>query len=96
MMAEKSPRGATVVRGASPGPLVIRVDGRGKRVYYAIRERHGCDGNGRVYAVARLGAAFAYTSRTLPDLSCECPAFYTRGRCIHTGLLIALERENRV
>lgn len=96
MPETKSPRGATVVRGSFPGPLVVRVDGRGKRVYYLCRERHDCDGRGRVYVVARLGASFTYTVRTLPELSCECPAFYTRGRCIHTGLLIALEQKERV
>lgn len=85
-----------MVRPANPGPAVVRVDGRGKRIYYLIRERAGCDGAGRVYVVARLGASFAYTVRTLPELSCECPGYYTRGRCIHTGLLIALERERRV
>lgn len=96
MPETKAPRGATVIRGALPGPLVVRVDGRSKRVYYLCRERLGCDGRGRVYAVARLGAAFAYTVRTLPELSCECPAYYTLGRCIHTGLLVALERGERV
>jgi hypothetical protein len=97
-MQAKQARGATVVRGPRPGPMVVRVDGKGKRVWYLIRERDPDPGppRCRVFAVARLGAAFAYTVKPLPDMSCECPAWYTRGRCVHTGLLFALERDGRL
>jgi len=98
MAEKKQARAVTVVRAAIPGPAIVRVDGRGKRVWYLIREREGDPGPppARVFAVARLGAASAYTVRVAPSVSCECVGWYAHEKCIHTGMLAALLETGRV
>lgn len=87
-----------MVREPSPGPTVVRVDGKGKRTWYMIVERDPDPGPpaGRLFSVARLGAGYAYTVRGLPVLSCECVGWYARGRCVHTGLIAALTRTGKL
>lgn len=98
MPEAKQARAVTVVRGTIPGPAVVRVDGRGKRVWYLIREREGDPGppKARVFVVARLGAASAYTVRVAPSVSCECVGWYAHEKCIHTGMLAALIATKRI
>lgn len=98
MPQPKQARAVTVVRGAIPGPAVVRVDGRGKRVWYLIRERESDPGppKARVFAVARLGAATAYNVRCEPAVSCECVGWYSHSKCIHTGMLAALIATERI
>lgn len=105
MSKTKRSRGVTVVRGPSPGPAVVRADGKGKRVYYLIHERQPDRGPfpetrpgtvARVFTVARLGATSAYVVRCDPAVSCECVGWYAHNRCIHTGMLAALVAANRL
>lgn len=102
MAQAKQARAVTVVRDLNPGPAIVRVEGRGKRVWYLVLEcepdpgPHPVSGPARVFSVARLGAASAYTVRTYPAVSCECIGWLAHSKCIHTGLLAALIREHRV
>lgn len=94
-------RAAVIVRGVNPGPLVVRIDGRGRKVYYLVHERGGIpQPSGRVFAVARLGAAAAYTVRLdSPHESgpaCECISWYVRAQCVHVGMLAGLVAAGRL
>lgn len=99
----KNNRAVVVLRKISPGPAIVRVDGRGRRVYYLMCERDPDPGpapwRGRVFTVARLGASFAYTVRVADPgsvHSCECIGWYANTRCVHTSLLAALIRAHRI
>jgi hypothetical protein len=98
----KQARAVTVVRTLNPGPAIVRVEGRGKRVWYLVLEcapdpgPHLASGPARVFSVARLGAASAYTMRTYPAVSCECIGWLAHSKCIHTGMIAALIRERRI
>ena len=97
MKSHNRPRAAHVVRPLEPGPGIVRVDGAAKRVWYLLRERDRCAATGcRVFALARLGATFAYTVCAPPFMSCECPGWLGHGRCVHTGLILALLQAKKI
>jgi hypothetical protein len=78
--------------------MVVRVDGKGERVYYGIAEHDPDAGEqpGRVFAVVRLGAAYRYVVKVGSFPSCECLGFLMRGQCVHANLLFALIKSNRL